>query len=59
VIADGQNAPPVTNCVCAPVGQACGDNDPNGFFGCGAGPCPPNGVCGFDFFGELCGCVYP
>jgi len=61
VICDGcdQGVPPVTNCLCVSETQACGDNDPNGFFNCGAGPCPPNGVCAFDFFASLCGCVYP
>jgi hypothetical protein len=61
VICDGcdTGTPPVTNCVCASDTQACGDFDPSGFFDCGAGPCPPNGVCTFDFFANICGCQFP
>jgi hypothetical protein len=59
VIYDGPDLTPVPNCVCASDSQACGDFDPNGFFNCGAGPCPPDGHCGIDFFASFCGCVYP
>src|SRR5262249_6811938 len=47
------------DCVSSGDSVGCGDVDPYSSFGCGAGPCPPDGVCRIDLSCGLCGCSYP